>query len=97
MRDHSIKLFEDLVTEEDRREFGWPLLYSDVIALVEQNSKHSSIYFLFFASGHFDSPPLLVIGQGAGYFYAHALSSVAGGILNIRAATGADPRTSLLD
>lgn len=68
-------LFEDLVTVDDRREFGWPILFSDVAALVEQN----------------------IIGKGAGYFYAHAMSSVAGGILNIRAAAGDDPRTALVD
>jgi hypothetical protein len=42
LRTRGIRLFEDLVTEDDRREFGWPLLYSDVIALVEQNSKQLS-------------------------------------------------------
>ncbi|KAH7882514.1 hypothetical protein F5I97DRAFT_1816606 [Phlebopus sp. FC_14] len=31
------------------------------------------------------------------YFYGHALSSVAGGVLNLRASAGADPRTALLD
>ncbi|KIM22748.1 hypothetical protein M408DRAFT_28494 [Serendipita vermifera MAFF 305830] len=74
-KESHIKLFSDLVTMDDRREFGWPLLFSDVIALVEQQ----------------------VIGLGAGYFYAHAMSSVAGGILNIRAASGCDSRTALLD
>lgn len=31
------------------------------------------------------------------YFYAHAMSSVAGGAVNLRAARGADPRTTLID
>lgn len=33
----------------------------------------------------------------AGYFYAHAFSSVAGGVMNLRASAGADPRTAFLD
>lgn len=31
------------------------------------------------------------------YFYAHAMSSVAGGAVNMRAAMGADKRTSWVD
>jgi hypothetical protein len=31
------------------------------------------------------------------YFYGHAMSSVAGGVVNMRAAHGADPRTLLID
>jgi hypothetical protein len=38
-QESGIKLFNDLVTTDDRREFGWPLLFSDVIALVEQQGK----------------------------------------------------------
>jgi hypothetical protein len=38
-----------------------------------------------------------VIGLGAGYFYGHAISSVAGGILNLRAGSGCDQRTASLD
>ncbi|THH21521.1 hypothetical protein EW146_g25 [Bondarzewia mesenterica] len=64
----------DLLTIEDRRAFGWPLMITDVRALVEQATlAHSA------------------------YFYAHAMSSVAGGIVNMRAARGVDPRTILLD
>ncbi|KIY73500.1 hypothetical protein CYLTODRAFT_386603 [Cylindrobasidium torrendii FP15055 ss-10] len=33
----------------------------------------------------------------AGYFYGHAMSSVAGGIINMRAKHGRDPRTALVD
>jgi hypothetical protein len=33
----------------------------------------------------------------AAYFYAHAHSSVAGGVVNLRASHGADPRTALLE
>ncbi|TFY76959.1 hypothetical protein EWM64_g7055 [Hericium alpestre] len=64
----------DLLTIEDRQEFGWPLLLTDVRALVEQ----------------------AVLARSA-YFYAHAMSSVAGGIMNMRAVRGADPRTIQLD
>lgn len=73
--ENGVKLFNDLVSFDDRREFGWPLLFSDTISLVEQ----------------------WVIGHGAGYFYGHAMSSVAGGILNQRAAFGFDFRTALFD
>ena len=64
----------DLLTIEDRRAFGWPLIITDVRALVEQ----------------------ALLAHSA-YFYAHSMSSVAGGIMNMRAARGADPRTILLD
>ena len=33
----------------------------------------------------------------AAYFYANALSSLAGGVVNLRAARGKDPRTSLVE
>jgi hypothetical protein len=36
LREHKALLFEDLVEKEDRRAFGWPLLFTDVVALVEQ-------------------------------------------------------------
>ncbi|TFY73589.1 hypothetical protein EWM64_g10423 [Hericium alpestre] len=64
----------DLLTIEDRQAFGWPLMVTDVRALVEQ----------------------ALLARSA-YFYAHSMSSVAGGIVNMRAARGADPRTTLLD
>jgi len=67
-------LFYDLLTMEDRREFGWPLILTDVLALVEQATL-----------------------ARANYFYAHAMSSVAGGVVNIRSARGADQRTALID
>lgn len=75
IKEHGALLFNDLVTAHDRREFGWPIMLSDVVALVEQ----------------------AVLGSGASYFYAHALSSVPGGVLNLRAISGMDPRTALLD
>jgi len=64
----------DLLTMEDRREFGWPLMVTDVRAVVEQAMLSHSYYF-----------------------YAHGMSSVAGGVMNMRAARGADPRTLLID
>ncbi|KAI0052882.1 hypothetical protein FA95DRAFT_1174199 [Auriscalpium vulgare] len=64
----------DLLTMEDRRNFGWPLMITDIRALVEQ-----------------------VLLSYSAFFYGHGMSSVAGGIMNMRAAHGADPRTMLLD
>ena len=64
----------DLITIEDRRRFGWPLLITDVLGIVEQE----------------------LLARGT-FFYAHALSSVAGGVVNIRAASGTDPRTAQID
>ena len=64
----------DLLTPEDRRLVGWPLLVTDVLAIVEQ-----------------------VIMSHAAYFYAHAMSSVAGGVVNMRGARGIDPRLTLID
>lgn len=43
LREHKAILFDDIVKQEDRREFGWPLLFSDIVALVEQQS---TLFFL---------------------------------------------------
>lgn len=74
LRDHGVLRASDLITMEDRRRFGWPLLITDVLGIVEQE----------------------LLARGT-FFYAHALSSVGGGVLNIRAASGADPRTARVD
>ncbi|KAF9220730.1 hypothetical protein BS17DRAFT_713623 [Gyrodon lividus] len=74
LREQGAILITDLLTQEDRREFGWSLMLMDVLALLEQATL-----------------------SHAAYFYAHALSSVAGGVMNLRAGAGADPRTALLD
>lgn len=74
MRKNGAILVYDLLTVEDRQKFGWSLMLTDVLALVEQ-----------------------AILMHAAYFYGHAMSSVSGGIINMRAARGADPRTSLID
>jgi len=66
--------FSDLITIEDRRKFGWPLMVTDVRAIVEQ-----------------------AVLMHSAYFYGHAMSSLAGVIMNLRGARGADPRTVLLD
>lgn len=75
LHENNVLLFKDLVTINDHRDFGWPLMLTDVIALVEQG----------------------VLGMGASFFYGHALSSVPGGVLNLRAVHGMDPRTALID
>ncbi|PVG00773.1 hypothetical protein CPB86DRAFT_754331 [Serendipita vermifera] len=75
LRNNSVILFRDLLSLQDRREFGWPLLFTDVVALVEQ----------------------VIMGVGAAYFYGHALSSVAGGVINTRASAGWDFQTALID
>ncbi|KAF8266936.1 hypothetical protein EI94DRAFT_1802331 [Lactarius quietus] len=64
----------DLLTKEDRQAFGWPLMLSDVRAIVEQQ----------------------VLVHGA-FFHGRGLSSFAGSVVNMRAARGADPRTTILE
>lgn len=75
LRNNSVVLFKDITTIQDRREFGWPIVFTDVVALVEQ----------------------AIMGIGAGYFYGHALSSVVGGVINMRANMGWEPSTALID
>ena len=74
IRDAGGVFLNELLEMEERRAFGWPLMLTDVRALVEQ----------------------LVLAHSA-YFYGHTISSYAGRIANMRAARGADPRTTLLD
>lgn len=74
LRDQGAVLISDLLTIDDRRTFGWPLMLTDVLSVVEQATL-----------------------AHAAYFYAHAHSSVAGGVVNLRASHGADPRTALLE
>jgi len=40
LQENQALLFDDLVEQEDRRAFGWPLLFTDVTALVEQQSAY---------------------------------------------------------
>jgi len=74
MKEQGAVFISDLLTPEDRRLVGWPLMITDVLALVEQD-----------------------LAAHAAYFYAHAMSSVAGGAVNMRAARGMDPRSTLID
>ncbi|KAI6001551.1 hypothetical protein F5J12DRAFT_723489 [Pisolithus orientalis] len=74
LREQGAILISDLLTFEDRREFGWAIMLTDVLALLEQS-----------------------LLSHAAYFYAHAFSSVAGGVMNLRASLGADPRTAKLE
>ena len=45
IRDAGAVLLSDLLTMEDRRDFGWPLMISDVRATVEQAVLFHSAYF----------------------------------------------------
>ncbi|KAH7882455.1 hypothetical protein F5I97DRAFT_1817012 [Phlebopus sp. FC_14] len=74
LREQGAVLITDLLTKDDRIKFGWSIMLTDVLSLLEQATL-----------------------SRAAYFYAHALSSVAGGVMNLRAGSGADPRTALLD
>jgi len=71
---HGAVLISDLLTIDDRRAFGWPLMLTDVLGVVEQT-----------------------LLAHAYYFYAHAMSSFAGGTFNLRAVRGLDPQTAAID
>ncbi|KAH7105228.1 hypothetical protein BKA62DRAFT_692126 [Auriculariales sp. MPI-PUGE-AT-0066] len=73
LRDNGAVLVQDLLLPEDRKMFGWPIVFTDVLALVEQAMAARSDYF---------------VGQ--------AFSSVAGGVVGLRAGRGMDPRTATL-
>jgi hypothetical protein len=45
IRDAGAVLMMDLLTMEDRRDFGWPLIITDVTALVEQAVLFHSAFF----------------------------------------------------
>jgi len=45
IRDGGAVLMMDLLTMEDRRDFGWPLVITDVMALVEQAVLFHSAFF----------------------------------------------------
>lgn len=71
IQDHGGILIQDLLTPEDRRLVAWPIMISDILAILEQN-----------------------LASHAAYFYAQSVSSVAGGVVNMRAARGFNVRTS---
>jgi hypothetical protein len=72
-RDSGAVLLDDLLTADDRRILGWPLLFTDVRVVVEQ----------------------ALLAHSA-FFTGSSLSSVTGGIVNMRAALGTDWRTVFL-
>jgi len=74
LANHGAILVSHLLTMEDRRAFGWSLMFEDVKGQVEQ----------------------VLLSHGY-YVYGHAMSSFAGGMINMRAAAGLDPRTVLTD
>jgi len=45
LRNNSAVLISDLLTIEDRRTIGWPLLYTDVLGLVEQSLAAEAAFF----------------------------------------------------
>lgn len=45
IRDAGAVLMMDLLTMEDRRDFGWPLIFTDVMALAEQAVLFHSAFF----------------------------------------------------
>ncbi|KZP29018.1 hypothetical protein FIBSPDRAFT_851832 [Athelia psychrophila] len=71
---HGALLPSALLTPEYYRAFGWPLLFTDVLGVVEQ-----------------------ALLTHAHYFYAHAMSSYAGGVVHGRAVGGMDARTAVVD
>ncbi|QRW05104.1 O-FucT domain protein [Ceratobasidium sp. AG-Ba] len=74
MRKNGAILIDDLLTLEDRQAFGWPIMLTDVLSILEQT----------------------VLSHSA-FFVGHEYSSVTGGVVNMRAAMGADPRTALIE
>ncbi|KAF8343061.1 uncharacterized protein EI90DRAFT_3031227 [Cantharellus anzutake] len=74
MRKEGAVTIQDLIREEDRRLLGWPMLFDDAVAQVEQ-----------------------LIASYSVFFYGHPTSSLAGDVVNLRAARGFDLRTSVFD
>ncbi|QRV91013.1 O-FucT domain protein [Ceratobasidium sp. AG-Ba] len=74
MRKNGAILIDDLLTLEDRQAFGWSIMLTDVLSILEQT----------------------VLSHSA-FFVGHECSSVTGGVVNMRAAMGADPRTALIE
>ncbi|KAG8701332.1 hypothetical protein FRC09_005427 [Ceratobasidium sp. 395] len=73
-RENGAILIDDLLTLEDRQTFGWAIMLTDVLAVLEQS----------------------VLSHSA-FFVGHEYSSVTGGVVNMRAAMGADPRAALIE
>lgn len=73
LREQGGVLITDILTMQDRRDFGWAIMFTDILALLEQ-----------------------ALLSHAAFFFAHASSSFATGVMNLRASAGADPRTAYL-
>ena len=71
LRKNRATLFSDLIAPVDREQFGWPLLFTDIIGLVEQQSESLCPRIVGELTRGW-----LVIGYGSSYFYAHGMSSV---------------------
>ncbi|KAG9099445.1 hypothetical protein FS749_001252 [Ceratobasidium sp. UAMH 11750] len=74
LRENGAILIDDLLTLEDRQAFGWSIMLTDVLAVLEQSVLTHSAFFV-----------------------GHEYSSVTGGVVNMRAAMGADPRAALIE
>ncbi len=72
---------DDLLTIEDRRHFA---------------SRHHEHAWVLMISDVRAVVEQIVLSKAA-FFYGHAMSSVPGGVMNLRAARGADPRTAVID
>ncbi|EJD55335.1 hypothetical protein AURDEDRAFT_140927 [Auricularia subglabra TFB-10046 SS5] len=46
LREHGAVLVQDLLTPQDRQNFGWPIIFTDILALVEQSLAARSDYFV---------------------------------------------------
>jgi hypothetical protein len=73
LRSQGALRIDDLLVPEDRQLYGWPLLLTDVVALVDQ-----------------------AVLVNAVFLHATGLSSLTGGVINMRAVRGADPRTAVV-
>jgi len=71
---HNVILLSDLLTPEDRRLVGWPLLITDIQAQAEQ-----------------------IVASHGSFFWGYRMSSVTGGIVNLRGARGLDRRTNFIE
>lgn len=46
LRLHGGVLLQDLLTHEDRQAFGWPVIYTDVVAMVEKSLAAHADFFM---------------------------------------------------
>lgn len=93
MSEQGAVFIQDLLTYEDRLEFGPFILLTDVLALIEQTLLARSGYFY----GNDRASLLLLTFLIILFCAGHCMSSLAGGIFNLRAARGDDYRTAVTD